>query len=56
MEIHLAPLSHMHISNGYSPMLYMIDFCDQKLWDVKCLVRMRRALTSGFREEAFNDL
>ena len=36
----------------YLHMFYMINFCDQNLWDVECLVRIYRVLNNKFWQEA----
>ena len=49
-----ATLSHTHVETEYFHVIYMINFFDQKLWDVDCLVR--RALNNEFWQEVFKDL
>ena len=43
--IHLSSLTPTHDETEYFRIFYTILIFDQKLWDVECLVRMRRALS-----------
>ena len=46
LVIHCSSLCRTLVRIEYLHMLYTIDFCDQKLWDAECLVRMRRELNN----------